>query len=148
MPSAAYQRLNRPRRRLHGDIGSSGSRSVEIGVCGVIRSARNLEKPRGREAGEIPAQSRYGDHALGAWKSGRRARGRCSTFERKGRHDAYVRLTTPPVRPEGFRVPTGPSAPIPNRSLTCPPSALRDLRVATPSAALPSAAWPPAAWPQ
>lgn len=52
--------------------------------------------PRGREAGETPAQSRYGDHVrYGAWKSGRRARGRCSTFARKGRHDATVRLTTP-----------------------------------------------------
>src|SRR4051812_30529480 len=52
------------------------------------------------------------------WKSGRRARGRCSTFERKGRHDAYVRLNEPllPVRSEGFPIP-GPRSP---RSLELP----------------------------
>src|SRR3954469_8119945 len=52
------------------------------------------------------------------WKSGRRARGRCSTFERKGRHDAYVRLNEPllPVRSEGFPIP-GPRSP---RSLALP----------------------------
>jgi iron complex transport system substrate-binding protein len=31
----------------------------------------------------------------GVWKSGRRSRGRCSTFARKGRHDATVRLNNP-----------------------------------------------------
>ena len=42
--------------------------------------------PRGREAGESPAQSRYGDQRpIRARKSGRRSRGRCSTFVRKGK---------------------------------------------------------------
>ena len=44
---------------------------------------------QGREAGESPAQSRYGDHRLdpeARWKSGRRPAVAAQTFERKGRH--------------------------------------------------------------
>ncbi len=111
---------------------SGGSPGGFTGAGAVVASARYLDLPRGREAGESPAQSRYGDHRPnGVWKSGRRARGRCSTFERKGRHDATVRADQPLLRSEarGF-VCSRPSLSPRSRSLTCralpdppPPSA-------------------------
>jgi hypothetical protein len=45
VPDGAYLRLTRPGLRRE-----------------VVASSGYLDLPRGREAGEIPAQSRYGDH--------------------------------------------------------------------------------------
>jgi hypothetical protein len=56
VPNAAYLRLNRApatRGRAAPDRPATGE---------VVASPGYLDLPRGREAGESPAQSRYGDH--------------------------------------------------------------------------------------
>jgi len=68
--------------------------------------------PRGREAGEIPAQSRYGERPSGGRESGRRPHGACSNLREKGRQDRVLHRLTPPfgsrVRSEGSRDPSRP----------------------------------------
>jgi hypothetical protein len=50
VPNTAYLRLTRPAGR------------TRVARREVVASSGYLDLPRGREAGESPAQSRYGDH--------------------------------------------------------------------------------------
>ena len=68
-----------------------------VGPCATSRG-RHRRSPRGREAGAIPAQSRYGEPPSGR-KSGRRPAVHARTFERKvGKSRAPDHLTPRSIR--------------------------------------------------
>ena len=144
LADAAYRRLTAgAEARRRPAAAPAGGGSIEDRGREVVASPGYLDLPRGREAGESPAQSRYGDHPSdGGWKSGRRARGRCSTFERKGRQRCERPADNPSfVRSEGFRrVPAPRSVP---RSLEPDVPAFRPTHPA--AHASPPAASPPLA---
>ncbi len=71
-----------------------------LGLIWACTLAANRRQDRGiREAGENPAQSRYGDQRE-RWKSGRRAHDRARTFVREGTHPWTTAPadTPPPAR--------------------------------------------------
>ena len=90
--------------------------------------------PRGREAGENPAQSRYGDRPFGA-EVRSPTRGACSNLREKGRQDRAIPRLTPPsspskrgvsrsrATPSGPVHPGGPARPVRRRSPTRAPHA-------------------------
>ena len=96
---------------LIGRLSAAGGRPAASGwACATLRSQPRTT-PRGREAGAIPAQSRYGDRPLGGRKSGRRPTVHCSNLREKGRQDRAIHRISPSLRrrSEGLRDSSRPS---------------------------------------
>ena len=62
VPDAAYLPINRRCRHGRRAAGHGRPAPFRAPPGAVVASPGYLDLPRGREAGESPAQSRYGDH--------------------------------------------------------------------------------------
>ena len=94
----------------------------------VLRSARHPRTtPRGREAGAIPAQSRYGDRPPGGGSPVADLTVHCSNLREKGRQDRAPHRIGAPLRHARSEGSRDRSRPRPSR-----PEALADVTVPTP----------------